>query len=308
MNRQRYMAELAKLLGFMSSWDRAGTLAKYNALFDAAGDEAALIDELGTPTKLAISIARDYVPTEKPQPPAPEEKPAEPETNPEEKAEGPEENADEPENSPETAEETAGNVENSVADGQKAVVNSVENVEKPSEPAKNEGAVFDRDSDIDEEMMSALSAAVARQMDGAAAEESVSPASAPEAVPDAGEKPEKSSGRKGRVRGGLLALYLVPAIVIGLPVAIILVALGVPFIIMGVGLIWATVTAALEYIGVLSVFADTLLLTGGGLGLCAVGLLLLWLGLWISVSLGSLWIGGVVLRLGAKLCLRKEEQ
>ena len=34
------MAELSKLLGFMSAWDRRDALAKYDALFDEAADEA----------------------------------------------------------------------------------------------------------------------------------------------------------------------------------------------------------------------------------------------------------------------------
>ena len=51
------MAELDRLLGFMSSWDRDIALKKYQALSAAASDEQALIEELGTPTKLAIDLA-----------------------------------------------------------------------------------------------------------------------------------------------------------------------------------------------------------------------------------------------------------
>ena len=46
----------------MSSWDRQAVLDKYNALFDEAGDEVALIKMLGSPTHLAINLANSYVP------------------------------------------------------------------------------------------------------------------------------------------------------------------------------------------------------------------------------------------------------
>ena len=60
------MAELDRLLGFMSSWDRQAALRKYRALFAASVDEEALMDELGTPTKVAIELAASYVPTRPP--------------------------------------------------------------------------------------------------------------------------------------------------------------------------------------------------------------------------------------------------
>ena len=61
------MAELTRLLGFMSSWDRQAVLEKYEALFAAAEDPDALTEELGTPTKLAIDLAATYVPTPAPR-------------------------------------------------------------------------------------------------------------------------------------------------------------------------------------------------------------------------------------------------
>ena len=66
INRQKFIAELSKLLGFMSSWDREATLEKYNAMFDAADSEAEVLVTLGSPTKLAIAIANEYVPTPAP--------------------------------------------------------------------------------------------------------------------------------------------------------------------------------------------------------------------------------------------------
>lgn len=64
MNKQRFLAELRRLLVFMTEADRSIVLEKYTAKFDAAGQagEAALLEKLGTPTKVAISLSRGYVP------------------------------------------------------------------------------------------------------------------------------------------------------------------------------------------------------------------------------------------------------
>jgi len=74
VNKQKYMAELAKLLGFMSGRDRQAALEKFDALFEAAESEQELIAELGSPTRLAVTLARDYVPS--PVEPEPEAPPA----------------------------------------------------------------------------------------------------------------------------------------------------------------------------------------------------------------------------------------
>ena len=77
INRQKFLAELNKLLGFMSSWDREATIEKYNAMFDAAESEAEVLVMLGNPTRLAITLANEYVPTPAPTAKPAEQKPAE---------------------------------------------------------------------------------------------------------------------------------------------------------------------------------------------------------------------------------------
>lgn len=76
MNKQRFIAELAQLLSFMTEHDRAAFLKKLSAKFEEAGPEgeAALIAQLGTPTAMAIKVSRSYKPTPAP---GPEEVPAE---------------------------------------------------------------------------------------------------------------------------------------------------------------------------------------------------------------------------------------
>lgn len=62
MNKQRYLAELQRLLVFMTPEDRAEIVRRYAELFDAAGPEgeAELVAQLGSPTKTAIRLSRGY--------------------------------------------------------------------------------------------------------------------------------------------------------------------------------------------------------------------------------------------------------
>ena len=60
MNKQKYLAELGGLLSFLTEEDRAVVMSHYTRKFDEAGEagEAALIQELGTPMRLAINLNR----------------------------------------------------------------------------------------------------------------------------------------------------------------------------------------------------------------------------------------------------------
>lgn len=64
MNKQRYLAELRRLLVFMTEEDREEAIRRYGAMFDDAGPggEAALVERLGSPTKAAIGLSRGYEP------------------------------------------------------------------------------------------------------------------------------------------------------------------------------------------------------------------------------------------------------
>lgn len=225
INKQSYMAELAKLLGFMSAWDRRDTLQKYDALFDEAADIEELVATLGSPTKLAIGLASDYVPS-----PAPVSLPVEP----------------------------------SEAEAEKPV----------SEESAEESALESEE-----------------------AEESAEESVPEEAVP---AKP----ARKVRFFGLLVSLVF--TLLIGIPVALLLICIGLPFIVSGLGLGAGLVWAAVSAIPMLALFSDILALLGVGLVLMALALLLFWFGLWVSFELGYLWISGVVLRLGRALTYKKE--
>ena len=60
INKQRFLAELSKLLTFMYEEDRQTALAMYGRMFDEADDEQALLLELVSPTRQAVIVARAY--------------------------------------------------------------------------------------------------------------------------------------------------------------------------------------------------------------------------------------------------------
>ena len=232
----------------MSSWDRQDALNKYRAMFAACADEEALMEELGTPTKLAIDLAATYVPSPSPSalaaalmqcPVALEDMLRDPGIL------AADLNAPEPE---------------------------------PDDTPKPETWVFD-----------------------------AAPAPAAEVLPAPEEAPEEALPvTEKRVRGGALAAYLIPAILIGFPIAVALVCLGVPFLCGGAALIGASVYEALQIFGSLTLVSDMLLVGGVTLLACAVGLLLAWFGLWLSMELCWLWVGKALVGLGKRLCVREE--
>lgn len=60
INKQKFLAELAKLLTFMYEDDRQSALSAYADMFDEAADEQALIQALNSPLRQAVEVARAY--------------------------------------------------------------------------------------------------------------------------------------------------------------------------------------------------------------------------------------------------------
>ena len=60
INKQKFLAELAKLLTFMYEEDRQLALGAYTAMFDDAEDEQALLQALVSPLRQAVEVARAY--------------------------------------------------------------------------------------------------------------------------------------------------------------------------------------------------------------------------------------------------------
>ena len=102
MKKQRYLAELQRLLIYMTAADRAETLRRYGILFDRAGPEGEdeLIRRIGSPTNTSIRLSRNYTPGDirdaffpdgAPEDPAPEPAPGNAEAAGPDLPEGPEE-------------------------------------------------------------------------------------------------------------------------------------------------------------------------------------------------------------------------
>ncbi len=238
----------------MSSWDRQDAINKYRARFAACADEEALIEELGTPTKLAIDLAASYVPTRSPSMLAA------------------------------ALTRCPVELEDMLRDpGVLAADLSVpETPDVPDDAPKPETWVFDS---------------------APAPVEEPAPAPEPDDAPAAAE--ELPPAEK-RVRGGTLAAYLVPAILIGLPIAVLLVCLGLPFLCGGAALIFSVIYEGMQVFPSLTLVSDMLLTGGAMLLACGVGLLLAWFGLWLSMELCWLWVGKALTGLGKRLCLREE--
>ena len=60
INKQKFLAELGRLLTFMYEDDRQTALAMYGRMFDETADEAGLMDLLVSPTRQAVVLARSY--------------------------------------------------------------------------------------------------------------------------------------------------------------------------------------------------------------------------------------------------------
>ena len=60
INKQRFLAELGRLLTFMQDDDRIRALELYNDIFDEAGNDTAVLQLLVSPTRQAVNLARAY--------------------------------------------------------------------------------------------------------------------------------------------------------------------------------------------------------------------------------------------------------
>ena len=60
INKQKFLAELGKLLTFMYEEDRVRAIELYSRMFDEAGDEMALLQALVSPTRQAVVVACAY--------------------------------------------------------------------------------------------------------------------------------------------------------------------------------------------------------------------------------------------------------
>lgn len=240
INRQRYMAELSKLLTFVQKEDRQLILQHYNELLDNAEDEQAMLDSFGSPTKLAVTISRDY----------------RRENPPEDIFNAPAEDA--------PVEETP--VEEVPAE--EAPVEEVPVEEAPVEEAPVEEAPVEE----------------------APVEEVLS-------------EPYLPATRK-KTSVGLLILYLIFAIPIGLALLLIITAVNLIILAAAVSVTAAAVAGLGFAFSGITVLADILVVFGGSAVLLALAILLLWFSIWlIIISYRGLFRG--ITGLGRRICVRE---
>ena len=263
----------------MASRDRERVLADYAAKFDACSDTEALVKLLGTPTKVAIDLAMHYAPAESP-------------------------------------------VSEDAAAAEASEEPPVETLETAVLPEVPEFTLGEALSDVDFSLAEPAAAEPASESEPEPvsvpepAPVSVSepePEPIPEAKPEPAPvrpvspaKPKPAKAKKAPLSPGGLILFLILLLLIGIPVTVAALCVGLPFLAGGAGLIALAIPFALRAISALKLIADLLLVFGSSLAASAVGLLLAAFGLWLSLTLAWLWLDKVVLPLGRRLCRKKE--
>lgn len=355
IDRQKYVAELGKLLSGMAPQDREAVLRGVNARFDEEGDDAAVIASLGSPTFAAVSVLRGYTPPEegasdsvpmpeprraRPEPKPVEPEPAEPEQEEPAEAEETEEieeaelpaepEAAELEPEPEAEPETEAVSESPEADEPAPEAGEPTSEAEPDEPAceqppeapeaetEQPEAPDESEPEAEPEAEAADEAAeetepdsepevTAEEPDEEEAEAEDMPAEsepaededAPELPPFWDGPPELPKPPKAKV--GLLILYSVLGVVIGLPLTVLFtcVALGI-FCCGGVLIGAAALLVSFCFLG-MNVVADILLLAGAALVLAALGLLLLFFAVWFFLRCVVGFVN-LILRKGREWC------
>lgn len=247
MNKQRYLAELQRLLVFMTEEDRIATVDRYADMFDEAGEDGTedLVARIGSPTKAAISLSRGYEPGSLPgdisaRPPRRESSRA-PESDWEDM------DYDLPDYLPE---------------------------EEGYESAGEQDDFLSRDPD---EVFPTYE-----------------PAPDWEAYDDEPWRESTGSGSYERsIPLGLgIPLFVVITAAIALPLFFLTVAVVAILLTPGLAGFFAAYLAAIGSLWCISYIADTLLLVGVAFLLAALGLLLLWAGIWVDGRLLDLYAKG----------------
>ena len=344
IDRQKYVAELGKLLSGMAPQDREAVLRGINARFDAEGDDAAVIASLGSPTFAAVTVLRGYTPPEEgglgsryePEPePAQEPEPepvqepepepvqehepaAEAEPEPEAEAEpeaqagpgpepqaGPEQEA-EPESpqAPEAEAPQEPEAEGEAAPEPEPAPGAQAEPEPGAEPEAEAEPETETEAGAEAEPEVEAEAEAEAEYADTAADEPAGEDAAPELPPFWDGPPELPTPPKAKV--GLLILYILFGLVICLPVTVALtgLALGI-FVLGGAGIGLGALLASFCFLG-MNVVADILLLAGAALVAAALGLLLLFFAVWFFLR-GVVGFADLIIRKGRDWCYEHGE-
>ena len=328
MNKPQYLAELSRLLVFMTTDDREETVSRYEDLFDQAGPEGeeALLRRIGSPTRIAIRLSRDYAPGQIVDE-VWEKLFRAPQSVGSSAEEAAEQTQDGPEPEDDAAAELHARIEEDLPDfglddlpELAALPDQPEKPEGPEAPAEEpepptESAEMEQapaapeagqETPPSEEQPPAAVTPGMEWMHEPDGDEPLkdrpAPPSAPETPdqPDRPEMPEPPYAPGPRVYTERamplwagVPLFILALPVLAIPLALVCLLLLPVLILPGLCLILG---AWLSFVGALwslSYIADAAILFGVALILLAAGLVVLWGGLWLDVLLVKLYIRGV---------------
>lgn len=303
MNKPQYLAELRRLLVFMTRADREKTISRCGELFDRFGPEGAdsLVAAIGSPTRVSIRLSRGYEPGRldlssldvAPAAPEPEPEPVpEPENGPEPESAAPDMVAGMPDldippmvmddlsgfemiPQPEPAHE---------APAEAGEGGSLPDGEDPETPADGEGPE--------------APAKEKPEAPGPAPEPTPGPAPAPAPGPrfvampldrEDGDPTEEEAAdviieRTVPLWLGI-PLFVISLVVLALPVGLICLVLLPVLIVPGLALLLCTWLAAVGGLWCISYIADALMLFGLAFLILGLGLIVLWCGLRLDVAI-----------------------
>jgi len=313
INKNKFLAELSRLLTFMYDEDRQAALAMYENLINEAEDTDALMHMLVSPTRQAVVIARNYNATERKL-----------------QVEAQHRDEDDEGELPEFVmaidklyqdavrrgiiveeEKGTGVLENQVSLFD--VDESLFEEEAPAEEAVEEAPIEEapvEETPVEQEPMDEVDAflagfSISEEMpeEEAPAEEAVEEAPAEEAPVEAAPAEEKPATVR-KAKGFALFMYIlaaVPLTAVGVVLLLVptILVLGLAALVITVG-----VAALIAAFSGFAVFADILIVLGAALILLALGLLLLWLFVWL---IGGAIVGLIhgAISLGGKWCYKE---
>lgn len=276
MNRQRYLAELRRLLVFMSDEDREEAVRRCAAAFDAAGPEgeAALIEALGSPTRTAIALSRGY------------EQGSIPDVFPQ---------AVEAAGAAKAAEEASTDAEPEPAPEPESPWTEIPDFELSDGPGEAESAPA--------ETPEAAVPEAAPQAEGASeAEDGEEPEPLPlTAIPEEPEEGPVYVIERTMPLGLGIPLFILVFAALGIPLAALCLALALALIAPGCAVLFGAYLVFVGGLWCVGYMADAVLLFGLMFVVLAAGLLVLSLGVWLAVLLIRLyvrafgWIAGELL-------------
>lgn len=316
INKQKFLAELSRLLTFMYEEDRQDALAMYSRMFDEAEDEQKLIQLLMSPTRQAVVVARAYdakdrklqvksqsredagfkedgatpgytAAIEKVRADAVEKGilPAEVSADQfsffdevkEEPAEEPAEEAPAPEEEPSEAD--AEPEEIASPDEEPEIEVEIEELPEEGEAPAEEPAPEEAEGEPVEEEPAAEEPEVAAEELPEEPEAAEAPVEEFDYKRDILEEEEYPEPEKKAMLGWLI-IFVFFAIPIGFVCCVALVVLAIIFLALAAAVVAAGVFAVKSLFTNFSILADILLVGGAAIGAFALGLLFLWTAIW----------------------------